>query len=70
MLKYILFLGQTEGKIKVSLEWKNIDLSHELSLTYGDNVNYYKSVYQPISTRENTEHPGNFQNESVSSAFN
>ena len=23
---------------------------------------YYKSVYQPIPTRENWEHPGNFQN--------
>ena len=70
VLKYILFLGQTEGKSKVSLEWKSIDLSHELSLTCRDNVNYYKSVHQPISTRENREHPGNFQNESVSSAFN
>ena len=35
-----------------------------------DNVNYYKRVHQPIPTRENREHPGNFQNESVSSAFN
>ena len=31
---------------------------------------YYKSVHQPIPTRENREHPGNFQSESVSSAFN
>ena len=31
---------------------------------------YYKSVYQPIPTRENWEHPGNFQNKSGSSAFN
>ena len=37
--------------------------------TCGGNVNY-KSVHQPIPTRENREHPGNFQNESVSSAFN
>ena len=40
------------------------------SLTYGSNVNYYKSVNQPIPTRENREHPGNFQKKSVSSAFN
>ena len=33
-------------------------------------VNYYKSVHHPIPTRENREHPGNFQNKSVSSAFN
>ena len=45
-------------------------LIHELSLTCGGNVNYYKGVYQPIPTRENREHPGNFQNKSVSSAFN
>ena len=30
---------------------------------------YYKSVYQPILTRENSEHPDNFQNKSVSSAI-
>ena len=62
--------GQTEGRSKTFLEWKSIDLSHELSLTCGGNVNYYKSVHQPIPTRENREHPGNFQNKSVSSAFN
>ena len=62
--------GQTEGRSKTFLEWKSIDLSHELSLTCGGNVNYYKSVHQPIPTRENREHPGNIQNKSVSSAFN
>ena len=62
--------GQTERRRKVFLEWKRIDLSHELPLRCGGNVNYYESVYQPISTRENREHPGNFQIESVSSAFN
>ena len=41
----------------------------DLSLTCGGNVNYYKSVHHPIPTRENREHPGNFQNKSVSSAF-
>ena len=35
-----------------------------------DNVNYYKSVPHPIPTRKNREHPANFQNKSVSSAFN
>ena len=62
--------GQTEGRSKTFLEWKSIDLSHELSLTCGGNVNYYKSVHQPIPTRENWEHPGNFQNKSVRSALN
>ena len=40
------------------------------SLTCGGNTNYYKSVHQAIPTRENREHPENFQSESVSSAFN
>ena len=62
--------GQTEGKRKAFFEWKSIDLSYELSLTCGVNVNYYKSVHHPIPTRENREHSGNFQNKSVSSAFN
>ena len=62
--------GQTEGRRKAFLEWKSIDLSYELSLTCGGNVNYYKSVHHPIPTCENREHPGNFQNKSVSSAFN
>ena len=62
--------GQTEGRSKTFSEWKSIDLSHELSLTCGSNVNYYKSVHQPIPTHENREQPGNFQSESVSSAFN
>ena len=60
--------GQTERKSKSFLGWENIDLSHE-SHTCGDNVNYYKSVHQPIPTGENREHPANFQNKSVSSAF-
>ena len=46
------------------------DLSCELSLTCGGNVNYYKSVHHPIPTHENREHPEKFQNKSVSSAFN
>ena len=62
--------GQTEGKRKAFLEWTSIDLSSKLSLTYGDNVNYYKSVHYPIPTGGNREHAGNFQNKSVSSPFN
>ena len=63
--------GQTEGRSKAFLEWKSRDLSHELSLTYrGEiNVNYYESPLH-LPTRENREHPSNFQNESVTSAFN
>ena len=61
---------QAEGRRKIFLEWTSIDLSSKLSLTCGGNVNYYKSVHHPIPTRENREHPGNFQNKSVSSAFN
>ena len=49
---------------------KHIDLFYELSLTCGDNINYYKSVDNPIPTCENRENPGSFQNMSVSSAFN
>ena len=55
--------GQTEGKRKPFFKWKSI------SSTCGVNVNYYKNVHHPI-TRENREHRGNFQNKSVSSAFN
>ena len=61
--------GQTEGRRKTLLEWKSVDFSYELSLTCGGYVNYYKSVHHPILTHENREHPGNFQNKSVSSAF-
>ena len=65
--------GQTEGRSKTFLERKSID-SHGISLclltTCGGNVNHCKSVHQPIPTRENREHPGNFQSESVSSTFN
>ena len=47
-----------------------LDLSSKLSLTCGDNVNYYKSIHHPIPTRGNREHLGSFQNKSVSSSFN
>ena len=65
--------GQTEGRNKTFLERKSIDLhgiSQCLLTTCGVNVNYYKTVHQPIPTRENKEHPGNFQSESIRSAFN
>ena len=64
--------AQTEGRSKTFLKLKSIAL-HGISLcsltTCRGNVNYYKSVHQAIPTRENREHPGNFQSESVSSAF-
>ena len=63
-------LCQTEGRWKIFLEWKSIDLSYELSFICGGNVNYYKSVHHPIPTREDREHSGNFKNKSVSSTFN
>ena len=58
---------QTEVTRKAFLEWASIDLSSKLSLTCGGNVNYFKNVLHPISTCENKEHPGNFQNKLVSS---
>ena len=61
---------QTEERRRAFLEWKSIDLASKLSLTCGSNVNYYKSVHLPIPTCGNREHPGNFQNKSVSSPFN
>ena len=63
-------LGKTQGRGKSFWEWKNIDLSYEISPTCGCNVNYYKSVHYPIPIHENKEHPGNFINKSVSSRFN
>ena len=47
--------GQIEEKWKTFFEWKSIDLSYELSLTCGVNVNYYKSVHHPIPTRDNRD---------------
>ena len=49
---------------------KSIVLSYKLSMGRGGNVNYYKSVHHPIPTRGKREHPGNFQNKSVSSPLN
>ena len=52
------------------MEWTGINLSSKLSLTCEGNVNYYKSVHNPIPTNVNREYPGNFQKESVSPSFN
>ena len=41
---------QTEGRRKDFIKCTSIDLYSELSLTYGDNVNYYKTVHHPIPT--------------------
>ena len=35
---------------KAFLKWTSIDLSFKLSITYGGNVSYYKSVHHPIPT--------------------
>ena len=43
--------GQTEGKRRAFFKWKSINLSYELSLTSGANINYYKSVHHRIPTR-------------------
>ena len=61
---------QNGGRSKAFLEWKSINLSHELSLTGGGNVNCHKSVHQAIPTRDNRHHSVNFQSKSVISIFN
>ena len=58
-----MFLAKLKGKRKALFGWKSIHLSHEPSLTRGVNVHH------PIPTRENREHPSNFQNKLISSAF-
>ena len=59
---------QTEGRRKVSLEWESIDLSHELSLTFGIMLTSI-SFHQPIATSKNREHPVNFKKKSVKFSF-
>ena len=39
---------QTKGRRNIFLEWAVIDLSSKLSVTCGDNVNYYESVHYSI----------------------
>ena len=58
-----MFLAKLKGKRKAFFEWKSIHLSYEPSLTCGVDVHHI------IPTRANREHPGNFQNKLVSSAF-
>ena len=62
------FSDQTKRRRKAFLLWKSIDLSYKLNLLHVRVVN--KSVHHSIPTRGNREHPGNFQNKSVSSLFN
>ena len=64
MPKYILFLTKLKGERR---PFWSIDLSSKLSLTSWGNVDYYKSIHHPIP--HSWEHPGNFQNKSVSSPF-
>ena len=59
--------GQTEGRKKTFLEWKSIDLSHEL---YPLHVGVMLTIIKVFFTLFLREHPANFQSESVSSAFN
>ena len=64
--KYIQFLTKLKGRGR---PFWCIDLSCKLSFACGGNVNYYKSVHHRIPIRGNREHPGNFQNKSLSSPF-
>ena len=52
MPNHILFLAKLEGEGKFFLEGASIDLSSfiQLSFTYRDNVNFYKSVRHPLPT--------------------
>ena len=69
MPKYILFLAKLKGEERpFGLEKYRLILPTIFYMR--GNVNYYKSVHHPIPTREDSEHPGNFQNKSVRSAFN
>ena len=57
---------QTDVTRKPFLQWK----CTILSLTCRGNVSYYEIVHHPFSTCWNREHPGIFQNKSVSSPIN
>ena len=50
VLKCILFLAKLKVERRPFLEGASIRLSSKLPLTYGDNVNHYKSTHQPPST--------------------
>ena len=47
--KYILFLHKLKVEGRPFLEVISIYLSSKPSLTYGGNVNHYKSVHHPLS---------------------
>ena len=64
--KYILFRPKLKGEGR---SFWNGEM-HILISGGGSNVNYYKTVHHLIPTQGNREHPGNFQNKSVSSPFN
>ena len=55
-------MAKLKGVGRPTLETESIDLSSELSPKYGGDVNQYKSV-------PNREHPGSFENKSVSSSY-
>ena len=68
MPKYILFLAKLKGKERPFVNGK----AHGLirwTISYTSYM-FTISVHHLIPTRENREHPGNFQNKWVSSAFN
>ena len=48
--KLFFQMSASEVRGKAFLKWASIDLSSKLSLTYGGNVNYYKSVHNPVPT--------------------
>ena len=68
--KYILFLAKLKREGRPFWNGKAQNYPMNYLLHVDGNVNYYKSVHHPIPTRENREYLGNFQNKSVSSAFN
>ena len=74
--KYILFLAKQrrEGRPFCNgkaypMNYRGVILCNCNLITCGSNFNCYISVHHPIPTPENREHPDNFQNKSVSSAF-
>ena len=62
-------MAKLKGVRRSTLQTESIDLSSELSPKYGGDVNQYKSVHHPLSTIPNREHPGSFENKSVSSSY-
>ena len=48
--QYILFLSKLKEEGRSFLGEASIDSSSKLSLTYGVDINHYKSVLHPLST--------------------